>query len=169
MNTVRRMLVPGRYARVHAYSARGRIDQKPPRCIQQSAEDGIRVEAMQRGPVDAAIARNQRGAVAVADQRVVFDLTVGSATEPIHRHETRTNRFALPDLALSAHRRNPPGNASALSPRRHRGGSCAMCCGLPPPNTTSSGCSAAVRRTMTSVTRVRHLLLPSLLSAASPT
>ena len=44
---------------------------------EQRREAGIRVEARPAQPVDRAIAADQRGALAVADQRVVFDAACG--------------------------------------------------------------------------------------------
>src|SRR6185369_16599574 len=56
----------------------------------------------------------------------------------------------VPAAALSAHRRNPPGNALVFAPKRHFGGSSDRLRALPPPRITSSGSSAATRRAITS-------------------
>ena len=49
----------------------------------------------------------------------------------------------------------------ALSPTRHPGGSSASFLTLPPPTITYSGCSAAMRRAITSATCCRHFFCPA--------
>src|SRR5262245_58239929 len=67
------------------------------------------------------------------------------------------------------HSRNPPRNAWPLLPLRTPGGSRLINFALPPPRTTSSASSAALRRAMTSMTYLRHFLLPNRLRPALPT
>src|SRR5262249_30165028 len=66
-------------------------------------------------------------------------------------------------------RRNPPRNALALSPNRHRGGSTLSLLAFPPPRTTSSGWSAATRRATTSATSRLHFFVPNFFNPRNPT
>src|ERR1700692_752614 len=77
-------------------------------------------------------------------------------------------RMGLSAGAFS-HRRNPPAKALALLPARQPGGSFSSCFTFPPPRTTSSGSSAAIKRATTSATWRAQASLPQRSRPRCPT
>src|SRR5262245_7547393 len=67
-----------------------------------------------------------------------------------------------------SHMRKPPTNALAWSPSRQPGGSVLSFFASPPPSTTSSGCSPAIKRATTRSTCRFHFFVPSRLSPRRP-
>src|SRR5262245_46289165 len=82
-----------------------------------------------------------------------------------------TVRLDLEPLARSVfcQTRNPPTNALALSPALQPAGNFFRLLTFPPPKTTSSGSSAAIRRAITSLTACSHFFCPRRLRPATPT
>src|SRR6516225_30869 len=81
------------------------------------------------------------------------------------------SRWLLRDVELLrrlvfCQRRNPPTNAFRLSPALQPGGNFFRFLTFPPPRTTSSGSSAAIRRAITSLTICSHFFCPKRLRPA---
>lgn len=61
-----------------------------PRCTEQRREARRRIEARQAEPIDRAVATDERGALAVAEQRIVFDTQRHQDLAPLSLCSSRT-------------------------------------------------------------------------------
>ncbi|CAA9549224.1 MAG: hypothetical protein AVDCRST_MAG88-644 [uncultured Thermomicrobiales bacterium] len=92
------------------------------RGVKDAREGGGRIEAREAGPIDRAVAPDQRGADAVADEGIVFDRQVPPLRGPV-----RTLRAGL-SRRCAHHRHSPPSHrtvplgAPRVQPPCHRHG-----------------------------------------------